>query len=67
MNQLVQRTLGVYGRIDSLVDLAGGLTCYKPAAEFSLEDWTEELNNNLLSTFLMSRALFPHMRDQEPR
>jgi NAD(P)-dependent dehydrogenase (short-subunit alcohol dehydrogenase family) len=63
VNQLLQRALGVYGRIDILVNLAGGLTRYKPADEFSLEDWTEELDNNLLSAFLMSRALFPHMRD----
>jgi NAD(P)-dependent dehydrogenase (short-subunit alcohol dehydrogenase family) len=63
VTQLVQRALGEYGRIDILVNLAGGLTRYKPAVEFSLEDWTEELNNNLLSAFLMSRALFPHMRD----
>lgn len=63
VDQLVQRALGVYGRIDILVNLAGGLTRYKPVVEFSLADWTEELNNNLLSTFLMSRALFPHMRD----
>ncbi len=63
VDQLVQRALGEYGRIDILVNLAGGLTRYKPAVEFSLEDWTEELNNNLLSAFLMSRALFPHMRN----
>jgi len=63
VDQLVQRALGEYGRIDILVNLAGGLTRYKPAVEHSLEDWTEELNNNLLSAFLMSRTLFPHMRD----
>jgi len=63
VDRLVQRALGEYGRIDILVNLAGGLTRYKPAVEFSLTDWTEELNNNLLSAFLMSRTLFPHMRD----
>jgi NAD(P)-dependent dehydrogenase (short-subunit alcohol dehydrogenase family) len=45
------------------VNLAGGLTCYKPAVEHSLDDWNHELNNNLLSAFLASRAVFPHMRD----
>jgi NAD(P)-dependent dehydrogenase (short-subunit alcohol dehydrogenase family) len=63
VNQLVQRALGAYGKIDILVNLAGGLTRYKPMVEFSLADWTEELNSNLLSAFLTSRALFPHMRD----
>lgn len=61
--RLAQRALGQYGRIDILINLAGGLTRYKPTVEFSLADWTEELNNNLLSAFLMSRALFPHMRE----
>jgi NAD(P)-dependent dehydrogenase (short-subunit alcohol dehydrogenase family) len=45
-----------------LVNLAGGLTRYKPAVEHSLDDWNHELNNNLLSAFLTSRAVFPHMR-----
>jgi NAD(P)-dependent dehydrogenase (short-subunit alcohol dehydrogenase family) len=63
VNGLVHRALSEYGRIDILVNLAGGLTRYKPAIEHTLQDWTEELNNNLLSAFLMSRALFPHMRD----
>lgn len=63
VDQLIRRTLGEYGRIDILVNLAGGLTRYKPAIEHSLDDWTQELNNNLLSAFLMSRAVFPHMRD----
>ena len=63
VGRLVQRALGQSGRIDILVNLAGGLTRYKPAIEFSLADWTEELNNNLLTAFLMSRAIFPLMRD----
>ncbi len=51
-----------YGRIDILVNLAGGLTRYKPALEHSLDDWRAELDNNLLSAFLISRAAFPHLQ-----
>jgi NAD(P)-dependent dehydrogenase (short-subunit alcohol dehydrogenase family) len=58
----MERTLSQYKRIDILVNLAGGLTRYKPAVEHSLDDWNHELNNNLLSAFLTSRAVFPHMR-----
>jgi NAD(P)-dependent dehydrogenase (short-subunit alcohol dehydrogenase family) len=61
--QLIERVLSEYKRIDILVNLAGGLTRYKPAVEHSLDDWNHELNNNLLSAFLTSRAVFPHMRD----
>jgi NAD(P)-dependent dehydrogenase (short-subunit alcohol dehydrogenase family) len=59
--RLIDETLAAYSRIDILVNLAGGLTLYKPAVEFSLQDWNRELNNNLLSAFLVSRAAFPHM------
>ena len=59
--RLIDQTLAEYSRIDILVNLAGGLTLYKPAVEFSLEDWNRELNNNLLSAFLVSRAAFPHL------
>ena len=52
-----------YGRIDILVNLAGGLTRYKPAVEHSLDDWQHEMSNNLLSSFLCSRAAFIRMRD----
>jgi len=48
-------------RIDILINLAGGLTRYKPAVEHGLEDWRAEVDNNLLSAFLASREVFPHM------
>jgi NAD(P)-dependent dehydrogenase (short-subunit alcohol dehydrogenase family) len=52
-----------HGRIDILVNLAGGLTRYKPAVEHTLEDWNNEMNNNLLAAFLCARAVFPRLRD----
>ena len=61
--QVVERAASKYGRIDILVNLAGGLTRYKPAVEHTLEDWNHELNNNLLAAFLCSRAVFPRLRD----
>ena len=51
-----------YGRTDILVNLAGGLTRYKPAVEHSLDDWQHEMGNNLLSSFLCSRAVFKPMQ-----
>ena len=52
-----------YGRIDVLVNLAGGLTRYMAATEHTLEDWNHEMANNLLATFLCARSVFPRMRD----
>ena len=60
--QLIEAAIKEYERIDVLVNLAGGLTRYKPAVEHSLDDWNTELSNNLLSAFLVSREVFPHMQ-----
>jgi NAD(P)-dependent dehydrogenase (short-subunit alcohol dehydrogenase family) len=59
---LIEAAIKEYERIDVLVNLAGGLTRYKPAVEHSLDDWNTELSNNLLSAFLVSREVFPHMQ-----
>ena len=60
--QLIEAAIKEYERIDVLVNLAGGLTRYKPIVEHSLDDWNAELSNNLLSAFLVSREVFPHMQ-----
>ncbi len=59
--RLVERALAEYGKIDVLINLAGGLTKYGPTAELSLKDWTEELHNNLTTAFLCSKAVIPTM------
>jgi NAD(P)-dependent dehydrogenase (short-subunit alcohol dehydrogenase family) len=62
VEDLVRQVLEAYGKVDILVNLAGGLTCYKSVTEHTLEDWTSELNNNLLTAFLCSRAVFEPMK-----
>ncbi len=64
VNGLIEETVSRYGRIDILVNLAGGLTKYVPSHELTLADWEAELNNNLRSTFLCSRAVWPVMQRQ---
>jgi NAD(P)-dependent dehydrogenase (short-subunit alcohol dehydrogenase family) len=63
-NTLIRETLAAYGRIDILVNLAGGLTKYGPSDELTLAEWDSELNNNLRSTFLCTRAVWPVMKKQ---
>lgn len=62
--RLVEETVAAFGRVDILVNLAGGLTRYGPSAELSLADWDAELNNNLRTTFLCTRAVWPLMQQQ---
>ncbi len=64
VGDLVRQTLERFGGIDILVNLAGGLSRVKPAVEHTLEDWRTELNNNLLTAFLCSRAVFGPMREK---
>jgi NAD(P)-dependent dehydrogenase (short-subunit alcohol dehydrogenase family) len=59
VRRLIDDTVSEYGRIDIVVNLAGGLTRYKPSVEHTLDDWRAEVDNNLLSAFLTSRAAFP--------
>lgn len=61
---LVRETMAAYERIDILVNLAGGLTKFMPSDELSVADWDAELNNNLRTTFLCTRAVWPVMKSQ---
>jgi NAD(P)-dependent dehydrogenase (short-subunit alcohol dehydrogenase family) len=63
-NTLIQSTLATYGQINVLVNLAGGLTKYGPPDELTLAEWEAELNNNLRSAFLCTRAVWPVMKRQ---
>lgn len=60
---MVDQVMARYGRIDVLVNLAGGLTRRKPLTEHTLSDWEYEMGINLKTAFLCSRAVFPRMRE----
>lgn len=49
------------GRIDILVNVAGGLVARKTMAEMDEKFWDEVIALNLKSVFLVTRAVLPHM------
>lgn len=54
-----------WGRLDVLVNVAGGLHVTKSAADTAPEEWQRELDANVRTTFLMSRAAIPLLRDSK--
>jgi gluconate 5-dehydrogenase len=57
---LAERVQAALGRIDILVN-AAGIFRVAPALEMSLADWDAVLRVNLTGTFVMTRAVVPHM------
>lgn len=52
-----------FGRLDVVVNAAGGLTTVKPVEATTPEDWDRELARNARTAFLVSRAALPLLRD----
>lgn len=55
VQNLVERTVNEFGRLDILINNAG-ITWAAPAAEMSLKDWQKVLDVNITGTFLCSQA-----------
>jgi NAD(P)-dependent dehydrogenase (short-subunit alcohol dehydrogenase family) len=53
------------GRVDILVNCAGGFPRPALVSEYSVADWDELLNSNLRSAFLLTRLVLPGMVDQK--
>jgi NAD(P)-dependent dehydrogenase (short-subunit alcohol dehydrogenase family) len=51
-----------WGRLDVLVNLAGGLKTTKPVAETEPEEWRREIDANAGTTYAMTRAALPLLR-----
>ncbi|QSW97773.1 SDR family NAD(P)-dependent oxidoreductase [Haloterrigena alkaliphila] len=70
VEQVIDRTIDEFGRIDTLVNNAGvsllGMYDERNRLEdISEEDWDTVLEVNLKGVFLFTRAVLPHMYEQE--
>lgn len=70
VDHIVKATIEAFGRIDILVNNAGGN--FKKGGgpptnlleDLTIEEWDFILDNNLKSTFLLTRAVVPYMKNQ---
>jgi NAD(P)-dependent dehydrogenase (short-subunit alcohol dehydrogenase family) len=61
--RVVEAAKREFGRLDVVVNVAGGLTVLKPLAETTAEEWEREVERNAHTAFLMSRAALPALRE----
>ena len=64
VQQMVRTTVDRWGRVDILVNVAGGAD-RKPVVDMTETDWDYIVNMNLKSVFLCSQAVLPTMLQQK--
>lgn len=62
--EMTQKIMDRFGRIDVLINIAGGFSMGPPLHETPLKTFEFMMDLNAKSVFLMCRAVIPHMLDQ---
>jgi NAD(P)-dependent dehydrogenase (short-subunit alcohol dehydrogenase family) len=59
----VETAMRHFGRLDVVVNVAGGLTTFGPIADTGVADFDREININLKTAFLVSQAAIPALAE----
>ncbi len=65
VSEMIAAIWQYFGRLDVLVNIAGGFTMGPPVHETPVDSWDFMINLNARTVFLMSRAVIPHFIDQK--
>ena len=61
VNEVVEQAIRDFGRIDTVINNAG-IGIFKEADNFSEEEWSRVMDVNVKGSFLLSKAVLPHMK-----
>lgn len=64
VQRLVEQTVALLGRVDMLINCAGGLMKVSPFEQFSDGEWRAIIDTNLSGVFYATRAVVPYMKRQ---
>ena len=64
INGCIQLGLDIFGQVDVLINNAG-IGLFKPVEEISIEEWDSVMEVNARGTFLMTKAVLPHMKERK--
>ncbi len=63
VEKLISRAVEQFGKVDLLINMAGGLVARKTVDQMDERFWDEVIDLNLKSVFLVCKAALPHMPD----
>jgi 3-oxoacyl-[acyl-carrier protein] reductase len=61
VRDMVEQSVRTWGRVDALVNAAGGYTLGRVTHELSVADWDMVMDSNLKGSFLCAKFVLPHM------
>ncbi|MBP1707209.1 MAG: family oxidoreductase [Chloroflexi bacterium] len=65
VKQMVNKVISTFGKIDILVNNAGGFTVAVPLSEITEEAWDKNVDLNMKSAFLVTKAVAPYMIEKK--